>query len=717
VSDWEGKLPTDENKPVYVQTPSCCIDLPKDGRAQLRVITVADDRAKVGEVTEVSKESYTDVAMGSPGNVHMYDSLGRHVGVDGAGNVEYGIPNSFYFSHYTVETEDGEQVFPERIIIFDPCDKYVYEVVGTEQRTYDLSIKQVKDGNEIIVEGNDIPTSLGAVHDYIVDWEVLSRGEEGVTLHIDADGDGQSEMTITSDAELTADDLTLGRSDLDNNGFVDSNDLKILSGHWLSANCIYPAPCTKVDLNYDSRIDAIDLSVFARVWQRGISPGKARYPSPADQASDVDCNSVLGWQRGDRTVNHEVYLGTDFNDVNDANMSSEVYMGSFAGNSWDPCGLTCGTAYYWRVDSGNRFTTTKGKVWSFTAVCGPVAHWKFDEIEGAIAQDSAGVHDANVNGAAWTSGKVNNALSFDGIDDYVDCGNSDLLSPEVFTLAFWMLSEGYLSNRYIILGKAADLEYSREYTVTIENSGKLAFYFGEDINNRVEVSSRFAIPTGQWLHVVLIRDGSKASIYLNGRLDTSASYSFQPTNMGCNLRIGSVGSSGGQGRYFKGKIDDLRIYDRPLTEEEIERLSVDSIDAYRLENFETGSLERFPWITYSDSASSGEWAVTSDKAHSGFCSGTAGTINDDESTTLEVEIDCLEGNISFWRKVSSEINYDVLEFYVDHIKQGTWSGDLDWQKVSFPVAKGTRTFTWTYRKDGSSAYGDDSAWIDDIMFP
>jgi len=345
-----------------------------------------------------------------------------------------------------------------------------------------------------------------------------------------------------------------------------------------------------------------------------------------------------------------------------------------------------------------------------------VAHWALDEIEGAIAHDSAGVHDANVYGAAWTSGKINGALSFDGINDYVDCGNSDILSPEFSTISFWMLPEG--SNWFsYILGKTADLGYSREYTVSTDGAGKLVFYFGEDINKRVEVRSRFGIPTGQWLHVVLTRDGSKASLYINGRLDTSASYSFRPTNMGYNLRIGSVGSSDSWAGYFKGKLDDVRIYDETLTEEEIEQLCVDSNDAYLLENFETGYLGRFPWTTYTDSASNGEWDVTSDKAHTGIYSARAGTINDNEYTSLEVKIDCQDGNISFWRKVSSEQDYAELKFYIDYNRQKAWSGNLDWEKVSFPVSKGIRTFTWTYSKQVCGAESEDTAWIDDIVFP
>jgi endoglucanase len=51
------------------------------------------------------------------------------------------------------------------------------------------------------------------------------------------------------------------------------------------------------------------------------------------------------------------------------------------------------------------------------------------------------------------------------------------------------------------------------------------------------------------------------------------------------------------------------------------------------------------------------------------------------------------------------------------VEKGDWSGEEDWAEVSFGVDEGTRTFEWTYSKDSSDSDGDDTAWIDDIVFP
>jgi len=131
------------------------------------------------------------------------------------------------------------------------------------------------------------------------------------------------------------------------------------------------------------------------------------------------------------------------------------------------------------------------------------------------------------------------------------------------------------------------------------------------------------------------------------------------------------------------------------------------------EDFETGDFNTFPWEHYGDTT----WTITSRERHSGTYSSKAGDIDHDESTTLRLTLDCIAGDITFYRKVSSESGYDYLKFYIDGVENAKWSGTEDWAEKSFPVTAGTRTFEWTYSKDYSTSEGDDTAWIDDIVFP
>ena len=136
-------------------------------------------------------------------------------------------------------------------------------------------------------------------------------------------------------------------------------------------------------------------------------------------------------------------------------------------------------------------------------------------------------------------------------------------------------------------------------------------------------------------------------------------------------------------------------------------------EAPSIEEFETGDFSRFEWVSYGDS----DWLIASDESISGNHSARAGSIDDNRSTTLQLTLDCISGQISFYFKVSSEQHYDYLRFYIDGTQQDEWSGDEDWIQVSFPVRSGQRTFEWTYSKDDSSSDGSDTAWIDDIEFP
>jgi len=131
------------------------------------------------------------------------------------------------------------------------------------------------------------------------------------------------------------------------------------------------------------------------------------------------------------------------------------------------------------------------------------------------------------------------------------------------------------------------------------------------------------------------------------------------------------------------------------------------------ETFEEGDFSNFDWEFSGES----NWSVTSGQWNSGIHSARAGSITDGESSTLSVELDCASGDISFYRKVSSESGFDQLIFSIDGTEQGRWSGNKDWAEVSFPVTAGRKTFEWTYSKDSSVLVGDDTAWIDDIIFP
>jgi len=92
-----------------------------------------------------------------------------------------------------------------------------------------------------------------------------------------------------------------------------------------------------------------------------------------------------------------------------------------------------------------------------------------------------------------------------------------------------------------------------------------------------------------------------------------------------------------------------------------------------------------------------------------------GAIEDDQDSTIEIQVELSEPQqISFYHKVSSEMDFDFLEFYVDSQQIRSWSGTTDWRKHSHNLPQGQHTLLWKYTKDCSFSEGQDTAWIDRI---
>jgi len=121
---------------------------------------------------------------------------------------------------------------------------------------------------------------------------------------------------------------------------------------------------------YARALSAADIKeLFA---YRGFLPVRARNPQPAGEAIDVPRDVVLTWTPGTYAQTHDIYLGTEFEDVNNASLTQGdalVSQGQDA-NTLDAGLLEFGQTYYWRVDEVNGApdnTVFKGEVWSFVA--------------------------------------------------------------------------------------------------------------------------------------------------------------------------------------------------------------------------------------------------------------------------------------------------------------------------------------------------------------
>jgi len=130
----------------------------------------------------------------------------------------------------------------------------------------------------------------------------------------------------------------------------------------------------------------------------------ASSPNPEDGALHLDTWVTLSWKAGDFAASHDVYMGENFDDVNDGtgdtfrgNQGDLFYVAGFPGFAY-PDGLVNGTTYYWRIDEvndANAASPWKGEVWSFTVP--PKSAYYPDPVEGAESVD------LNVK-LSWTAG-------------------------------------------------------------------------------------------------------------------------------------------------------------------------------------------------------------------------------------------------------------------------------------------------------------------------
>ncbi len=120
------------------------------------------------------------------------------------------------------------------------------------------------------------------------------------------------------------------------------------------------------------------------------------------------------------------------------------------------------------------------------------------------------------------------------------------------------------------------------------------------------------------------------------------------------------------------------------------------------------------WATASG-ASAG-WAAASGSVYGGTHALKSAAIGHGQSAGISVSGRFAAGVVAFARRVSAGAG-DVLSFAIDGQVVGSWSGEVAWGMVSFPITAGDHTLSWHYTKDGAGVAGADSAWIDAVQLP
>ena len=212
---------------------------------------------------------------------------------------------------------------------------------------------------------------------------------------------------------------------------------------------------------------------------------------------------------------------------------------------------------------------------------GLVGMWSFDGLDMAAdtVYDLSGSDNHGVlqNDPSRTIGKVGQALLFDGVDDYVEVSDGGDLAfgSEDFTLSAWVKKgKGGDTDQYpIAKGYPGTDGSQRGYGLRTEESNERFIFFIQD-DSTVKSTGEWSLgmPVGEWHHLVGVVDRTQNTMkaYYDGEQfgDAVDISSVGDITSNTGLRFGQSAT----GRYFSGTVDEVRVYDRVLSENEIKRL-------------------------------------------------------------------------------------------------------------------------------------------------
>lgn len=288
---------------------------------------------------------------------------------------------------------------------------------------------------------------------------------------------------------------------------------------------------------------------------------------------------------GDNTVPTiaQVILNTTNPATNDTNQNLTAYVI----NATDADGNDVQNITDWRKHNGVNFTSLAVANTPFetdvsSLAIGAVRDYSTFANNGTLGNGTAG------NGSTWTSaGRVGGAYVFDGVDDFIDLGASPVLNfgSGNFTYEAWIKTSA-LGVGSRIIAQDRNLANNRALAI-FGTTNKSLFTCRDSSSNQMSAVGNTTIPDGNWHHVVGVRNGSTALIYVDGVLE----------NMTTNTAVGScdgdtstrIGKRGAAGFLpFNGTIDEVRIYNFSLTAGQV------------LQNYLDGNASRHSMTVHSD---------------------------------------------------------------------------------------------------------------------
>lgn len=233
-------------------------------------------------------------------------------------------------------------------------------------------------------------------------------------------------------------------------------------------------------------------------------------------------------------------------------------------------------------------TATMAQVPNYVPTNGLVGWWPFN---GNANDESGNGNNGTVNGATLTTdrfGNTNRAFNFDGLSNYISIpDNNSLDFISTYSISVWVQIPDYSTPQFqngsgatdptrTVIAKPRDSGWQTGYSIgSVDGSQSNKFVHRNNTNsNQSFVHSNAPLPLNTWVNIVAVRTNTSLLLYKNGILESYSSLSFSLSNSSEPLYIGKEFTNLNENwyRYFKGKIDDIGLWSRALSQQEITAL-------------------------------------------------------------------------------------------------------------------------------------------------
>jgi parallel beta-helix repeat protein len=222
----------------------------------------------------------------------------------------------------------------------------------------------------------------------------------------------------------------------------------------------------------------------------------------------------------------------------------------------------------------------------------PVSHWKFDEGTGTTASDYTGDNNGILMGDPnWVTGKIGGyALYFDGAGDYVKVPDSQSMrvidgNTSNYTISLWIKTTqagaALWDQKAIFDRRATNALSGKNHWVAhiyLNDANATGLFIGVGGGTTFSLDDTLSINDGKWHHIVATRKNTEyAKVYVDGNERQNGSTTIDTSTNEITTIGARRTNSNAYAGHFDGTIDDVRIYDRALTTEEIEQLYQDGL--------------------------------------------------------------------------------------------------------------------------------------------